>query len=208
MGIEDRKQREKENMRRLILDAAREIFLEKGYYQTSIRTIADKIEYSPGTIYLYFKEKDEIFLELHNEAFGQLLQQMAPLQAVGDAFERLVAMGRIYMSFALNNKDLYDLMFIMGAPMNMLGEACPWTMGDRVFDHLVHTVKECQATGRMPGKDPLELSFTIWSGLHGMCALYCRNRIGVMEHVDHKPVNEKEILEKSYGYYVDMLRNM
>ena len=115
MGIEERKQREKEHMRRLILDAAKEIFLEKGYYQTSLRNIADKIEYSAGTIYLYFKEKDEIFLELHNEAFGQLLQQMAPLQAVRDPYERLIAMGRIYMHFALNNKDLYDLMFIMSA---------------------------------------------------------------------------------------------
>ena len=192
-------------MRRLILDAAKEIFLEKGYYQTSLRNIADKIEYSAGTIYLYFKEKDEIFLELHNEAFGQLLQQMAPLQAVRDPYERLIAMGRIYMRFALNNKDLYDLMFIMSAPMNVLGDACNWTMGDRVFGHLVQTVQHCQEAGRMQGKDPLGLSFTIWSGLHGMCALFCRNRMGVMEHVDHEPINEQQMLEQSFEYYIDML---
>ena len=71
MSVAHRKQREKEEMRELILDASRSIFLEKGYHQTSIRNIAEKIEYSPGTIYLYFKEKDEIFHALHEEGFLQ-----------------------------------------------------------------------------------------------------------------------------------------
>jgi AcrR family transcriptional regulator len=208
MGIEERKQRDKEHMRRLILDAAREIFLEKGYYQASIRNIADKIEYSPGTIYLYFKEKDDIFHELHNEAFSQLLQQMAPLRAVQNPFERLIAMGRIYMEFALKNKDLYDLMFIMNAPMNMLQDACDWHMGDRVFDNLVQTINDCQQQGRMQGKNALDLAFVIWSGLHGMCALYCRNRIGVMENISQVPVAEVELLTQAYNTYVEMISKM
>jgi len=208
MGIEERKQRDKEHMRRLILDAAREIFLEKGYFQASIRNIADKIEYSPGTIYLYFKEKDEIFHDLHNEAFGQLLQQMAPLRAVQNPFERLIAMGRIYMEFAFNNKDLYDLMFIMNAPMSMLKDACDWHMGDRVFDNLVQTIKECQQQGRMTGREPLDLAFVIWIGLHGMCALYCRGRMGVMEHITQQAVVEKEVLTNAYQTYVDIISKL
>lgn len=79
MTIAARKQREKEEMRALILDAARKIFLEKGYEHTSIRNIAEKIEYSPGTIYLYFKEKDEIFHALHEEGFRRLLERCSPL---------------------------------------------------------------------------------------------------------------------------------
>jgi AcrR family transcriptional regulator len=202
MAIEDRKQREKEQMRRLILDKALEIFLEKGYYQTSIRNIADKIEYSPGTIYLYFKEKDEIFYELHNEAFSRLFEMFEPLFHVQDPFERLKAMGRIYMDFAYHNKDLYDLMFIMSAPMNMLHDACEWKMGHRVFDTLVQTLKECQDTGKFKNMELQSLSFMIWSSLHGMCALYCRERMGVMHGVD-----EKALLKKSYDYYENMLAN-
>lgn len=201
MAIEDRRQREKEQMRRLILDAAKEIFLEKGYEQTSLRNIADKIEYSPGTIYLYFKEKDEIFLALHNEAFGKLFSVFEPLLLVEDPFERLKAMGRLYMDFAFNNKDLYDLMFIMTAPMNMLHDACEWKMGDRVFDTLVQTLAQCQQTGRFKDKDLQTLAFMIWSGLHGMCALYCCGRMGVMHGAD-----EKEMLKNGYQYYVDTLQ--
>jgi AcrR family transcriptional regulator len=200
MAIEDRKQREKEQMRRLILDAAKEIFLENGYYQTSMRTIADKIEYSPGTIYLYFKEKDEIFFALHNEAFTKLFDVFAPLALVEEPFERLKAMGKLYMDFAFKNKDIYDLMFIMSAPMNMLHDACDWQMGHRVFDTLTNTLSQCQEKGYFKERDVQTLAFMIWSGLHGMCALYCRDRLGVMQHTD-----EKQIMLKGYQYFEDMI---
>ena len=61
MGILERKERDREDMRRLILGAARQLFLEQGYEKTSIRNIADVIEYSPATIYLYYKDKNELF---------------------------------------------------------------------------------------------------------------------------------------------------
>jgi AcrR family transcriptional regulator len=203
MAIEDRKQREKEQMRKLILEAAKDIFLEKGYYQTSIRNIADRIEYSPGTIYLYFKEKDEIFYALHNQSFGLLFEQFAPLALVGNPFERLKAMGRLYMDFAFKNKDLYDLMFIMNAPMNMLHDACDWKMGHRTFDTLTYTLKECQELGYFKGHDLQPLSFMIWSALHGMCALYCRDRMGVMHNID-----QKEMMGKSYASFEAILEKI
>jgi AcrR family transcriptional regulator len=183
MTIATRKQREKEEMRELILHAAKNIFLEKGYAETSIRNIAEKIEYSPGTIYLYFKEKDDIFHALHQEGFRKLIGMMLPLQYVEDPFERLKAMGRMYMDFAKQNKDFYDLMFIMQAPMNMEKDEC-WEEGDKALDHLKQVIRDCQATGRFEGRDVDYLSFIIWSAMHGMCALYCRERCQAYENVD------------------------
>ncbi|MBK7338149.1 MAG: helix-turn-helix transcriptional regulator [Saprospirales bacterium] len=60
MGINERKEREKVELRGLILKGAMEVFLEEGFENTSIRRIAERVEYSPGTIYVYFKDKDEI----------------------------------------------------------------------------------------------------------------------------------------------------
>ena len=77
MGILERKEREREDMRRLILNAARELFLEQGYEKTSIRNIADVIEYSPATIYLYYKDKNELFFALHEEAFLKLMEELS-----------------------------------------------------------------------------------------------------------------------------------
>jgi AcrR family transcriptional regulator len=135
MTIAARKQREKEEMRSLILDAARKVFLEKGYYEASIRNIAEEIEYSAGTIYLYFKDKDEIFHSLHEEGFRKMLEKMQPLEHVTDPFERLKAIGLVYLEFAKNNKDLYDLMFIIQAPIKHEQETEKWKCGSRTLDY-------------------------------------------------------------------------
>jgi AcrR family transcriptional regulator len=176
MTIAERKHREKEEMRSLILDAARKVFLEKGYYQASIRNIAEEMEYSPGTIYLYFKDKDEVFHALHEEGFRTMLEKMQPLEHVPDPFERLKAMGRVYLEFARNNKDVYDLMFIIQAPIKHEQEQAKWQMGQRTLDYLKNVLRECQKKGYFKNQNVEYLSFTIWSTVHGMAALYCRDR--------------------------------
>jgi len=176
MTIAERKQREKEEMRGLILDAARKVFLEKGYAQASIRSIAEETEYSPGTIYLYFKDKDEIFHALHEEGFRRMLEKMQPLEHVPDPLERLKAMGRVYLEFARNNKDLYDLMFIIQAPIKHEEQTEKWQMGQRTLEYLKNVLRDCQAKGHFKNQDVEYLSFAIWSTVHGMSALYCRDR--------------------------------
>lgn len=187
-------------MRRAILEAAKEIFLEKGFYSASIRNIAEKIEYSPGTIYLYFKDKNDIFHALHEEGFTKLLGMMQPLQHVANPVERLIAMGKIYMEFAYNNKDLYDLMFIMEAPIHAEIDRDRWEMGDKTLNYLKEVLYDCQQMGYFPDKDLDYLSFMIWSSLHGMCALYCRKRCHAYEHQQ-----EIELLKNGMDYFIDIL---
>ena len=171
-------------MRSLILGAARKVFLEKGYYQASIRNIAEEMEYSPGTIYLYFEDKDEIFHALHEEGFQQLLEKMQPLEHVPDPFERLKAMGRVYLEFARNNKDVYDLMFIIQAPIKHEQEPEKWKMGQRTLDYLKDVIRQCQKKGYFKNQDVEYLSFAIWSTVHGMAALYCRDRCKAYPNIE------------------------
>ncbi len=64
MGIQERKNREKERRRQQIIIAAKKIFSSKGFHKTTMEDIAKKAELSPGTLYLYFKNKDELFASL------------------------------------------------------------------------------------------------------------------------------------------------
>ncbi len=80
MGIRERRAREKEDLKQEILDAARDLFIRDGYESVSMRKIADRIEYSPTTIYLYFRDKSELFDCLSEQAFGKLLEK---LQSIG-----------------------------------------------------------------------------------------------------------------------------
>jgi AcrR family transcriptional regulator len=200
MTIASRKQKEKKDKRSLILDGARKIFLEKGYALASIRSIAEEIEHSPGTIYLYFKDKDEIFHALHEEGFARMLKQMEPLRFVSDPFERLKAMGRVYLDFAKNNKDFYDLMFVIQSPLKHETENEKWEMGTRTLDMLKDIVRQCQEAGRFKGKDINYLSFVIWSGVHGMATLYCHDRCLAFDDL-----TGEELLETGHKYFVEML---
>ena len=64
MGLQERKEREKERRRQQIIVAAKRIFSAKGYNKATMEDIAEEAEISPGTIYLYFKNKDELHASL------------------------------------------------------------------------------------------------------------------------------------------------
>lgn len=179
MGTAERKAKEKEELKALILSVAKKLFAEKGIEQTTIRSIAKEIEYSVGTVYLYFKDKNEILHELHTQGFTKLGGEMRILFHVSDPMERLKALGRTYMNFALENTQMYDLMFNMKAPMEFIKEheSQEWNEGVGTFDALRRTIKDCMDHGYFQGHHLESLSFAIWSSVHGMCSLYIRERV-------------------------------
>ena len=111
MGIKERKKRDAGLMRSRILKAAMELYVKGGYENVTMRRIAAKIEYSPGTIYLYFQNKKDIMLQLCYQGFELLLAQQDKLLKIADPLEKLSAGGRYYLAFALENPELYELMF-------------------------------------------------------------------------------------------------
>ncbi|MFM8850845.1 MAG: TetR/AcrR family transcriptional regulator [Cytophagales bacterium] len=112
MGVKELKELDRQAMRDQILKSAHQLFLEKGFDQISIRNIAEVIEYSPATIYLYFKDKNEIYHALHQQGFGMLNKAFQPLTQISDPFQRLREMGKAYIQFATTNPEVYDLLFI------------------------------------------------------------------------------------------------
>src|SRR6266581_8023816 len=81
MGIQERRARQKEGVREEILDAARTLFVKEGYEHVSIRKIAEKVEYAPGTIYLYFRDKAEILDRICEETFARLAIRLHAINA-------------------------------------------------------------------------------------------------------------------------------
>ena len=201
MAIIQRRQREKENIRSRILEEARLLFFEKGYDNASIRNIAERIEYSVGTIYLHFKDKDSIFHALQLEGFTMLMDKMQVLESVEHPFERLKAMGTIYLDFAKKNPELYDLMFILRAPMNCLEEHEGWLEGKKTFDFLIKIVEECQEIGQFRNHADAEtLAFSIWASVHGIAALIVRDRCRVVSE------EKRDTIEvKAYRDYITIL---
>ena len=204
MTITTRKERQKEELKAKILEAAKELFMLKGFEDTSIRNIAEKIEYSPTTIYLYFKDKDDIFYALHMEGFTLLNQYFRPLGHVEDPFERLKAINKAYINFALENGEFYDLMFIIRSPMNSLSkDDSSWDEGNRAFDFLLNTVNQCISKGYFKGMNPEVLAFTVWSMVHGIVSLEIRNRCSVISEL-----NQTDLAKKAGNLVIEILERM
>ena len=112
MGITERREREKEEIRHKILDAARELFATEGYEKVTMRRIAEAIEYSPTTIYLHFEDKDDLVRALCHADFGRLLEAMQLAPASADPIEAIRQLGRAYCAFALQYPNHYRFMFM------------------------------------------------------------------------------------------------
>ncbi|MDR3715018.1 MAG: TetR/AcrR family transcriptional regulator [Puia sp.] len=184
MGIAERKEKQKLEIRKLILEASMKLFVEEGFENVSIRKIADLIEYSPTTVYLYFKDKDEIFYELHNIGFLLFQEMNKDLPAIEDPLARLHKMGGNYIHFGLANQEYYDLMFIQRAPMEALtqmkGPDCGWAAGDSAFENLKATLEECMEKGSISRTSLDVLAMTVWGMVHGWVSLAIRGRFEKM----------------------------
>ena len=203
MGVIDRKEREKVEMKRQILDAARSLFLEQGFEKTSIRNIAEVIEYSAGTIYLYFKDKNEILFALHVESFSVLMQAMqAGIMGETDPFERLISLGKHYLKYAFENPELYDLMFVMTAPMETL--ECReeiWCDGERAFETLKFVVGDCIDAGYFKDAENETISVMVWSLVHGLATLHLRRRTMIFPET-----KRIKLLEDAYVQFIEILK--
>lgn len=183
MGVNERKERERSELRGRILEAATHVFVHEGYEKTSIRSIADKIEYSPGTIYNYFKDKNDILFAIHEEAFNKFLEILSSAAEEQHPVERLKKMGDLYLKFVFENQELYDLMFIDYAPMESIKKASEsWDCGMQNYAMLKSTVTDCIEQGHFESSNDIELTtFMIWSQMHGMASLVIRNRLQMFE---------------------------
>jgi AcrR family transcriptional regulator len=202
MGINERKEREKQEMRELILNAATAMFIEEGYDKTSIRKIADKIEYSPATIYLYFKDKDEIFHAIHEKGFDKFFALMESTRSIRNPFDRLLKLSDLYIDFAYENPEYYDLMFIMRAPMEALTHNNgDWACGFRAYDALKAIIKDCIEQGYMQEMDVELVALSIWSFKHGMTSLAIRNRFKMYSEAE-----VKRLMKESCDMMLDLFR--
>jgi AcrR family transcriptional regulator len=176
MGIKERKRRDVDKMRKRILKAAMNLFARGGYENVSMRRIAAKIEYSPGTIYLYFKNKNDIMLQLCYQGFEQLLALQKELEGVTDPLERLSAGGRHYISFALENPKLYEIMF---ATKEVHQEPHPdeESVPLKAFRKFEEDVRGCLASGVFSGRNAETTAIALWATLHGLASLLIKQRL-------------------------------
>lgn len=177
MSVKERKKRQQTEMREAILSAALKLFSDEGLENMTMRKIAERIEYSVGTLYLYFKDKDEIFFELHTRGFSEFYKRQLSVQDIKDPVERLTEHGIAYIQFAIDNPEYYDLMFISRAPAKIIKKNKDWECGVRTYDLLKQNIMQAKESGKFKNVDLEVAAFSLWAFVHGIASLYIRDRI-------------------------------
>lgn len=171
MGIAERRAREKDALRQKILEAAIELFLQNGFESVTMRGIADRIEYSASTIYLYFKNKTEIVAAICTETFETLIERLDEIETRGlSPLDQFLAGVRCYVAFGLEHPHQYQLVFGAATP-DEFNNTDANELGMQALASLGRCIARCQAAGVFHPGDPSTDAFAVWSQLHGLTSI-------------------------------------
>jgi len=109
VGIAERKEREKEQRKNDIINAAERVFFSKGHENATMDDVAEEAELSKGTLYLYFKNKEDLYLAIHlrgNKILHKMFEKAFATQKLG--LEKTRAIGRAYVDFYKNYPDYFN----------------------------------------------------------------------------------------------------
>jgi len=177
MGVIEKRAKQKEAFRREILDSAREIFISDGYDGFSMRKLAGKIDYSPTTIYLYFKNKDDLLFAICEEFFATFFAELNHIRSVSQDPIEILRQAFLYlMNFGLKNPNQYKLIFFTKSVYGTREELVEKeSMARNTYFVFREIVGDCIKTGKLREIKPDVIVDTLAVASHGVIAkkIYC-----------------------------------
>jgi len=179
LGLEERRNREKERRRETILKAARRDFMKKGFKAVTVDSIAQRAQLSKGAIYLYFKSKEEIYAQVLIRDIEKFHDRVADIFHGGDtASEVLVRFAQIYTDFFLNERELFRIL------MTFMVQPNPLNISEQINDHIIRNTNKTIGIierifqngidrGEFPGcRNIRQCRNALWGLLNGIIALH------------------------------------
>ena len=172
MGITERKERQRKEVRESILDSAWKMVNEEGWQHLSIRKIADAIEYSVPVVYDHFENKEAILSEFNRKGFKLLGDKLTEAkQKHKKSDEQLEAIAVAYWDFAFTNKEYYQLMYGLGMPTC---ESLTQVPEINAFIGVIHTTINELLTANNKGHNESDTWLKVhsfWSMIHGLVSI-------------------------------------
>ena len=193
-------------MKLLIVNTILDVFKDENIAHISVRSIANKINYSPATIYLYFKNKNEILSAVRQRGFWMLMSGIkSKMERTENTLEKLYLHGETYLDFALENPQIYELMFIKNISDSQVDFLSGKNYQEDYHYFIKNVVYECFQQNIIEFSQ-IETIVSSWhSFLHGYTSLRIRNRVCYPnntiqnENIDRQMVSTFfELLKQTY----------
>jgi AcrR family transcriptional regulator len=175
MGIQERKEREKERRRQQIMVAAKRVFSDRGFTKATMEDIAQEAELSPGTLYLYFKNKEELYASLSLRILQYLLLRIEHVNAIKDAGpdEKLTAlMEAMYDVYEFDPLIIINMFHLQSS--ETLKNLSPELLAEikdlsrKSMGSIAQIFKDGVAQGIFIDRHPVALADTYWSVFSGV----------------------------------------
>lgn len=161
-----------EELKNIILDAAREIIAQEGFQGLSIRKLTQKIEYSPAIIYHYFQDKNEIVESLVREGYGQIMEAVSSVKPnMAEPEKEIREVFANYIEAALESSEVYKEFMLNEDPAVLqrtgllragISETSP------SIQVLVKTIQRGISLGRIADCDPELTAQIMWTATFGL----------------------------------------
>ena len=173
MSTKERKLREKENRKDLILQAAEKVMRENGLYGLSIEAIADETQLAKGTIYLYFKSKEEILSSLTIKARNKLFVEFELIDKQNrNPFDKLISMIKMNYTFYKQFPLYYDLVSLYEANHKVVETEEMYKSSENITNLVYRVANEAKEEGLLNENiKPLHLTMSMWGMTVGMLQL-------------------------------------
>ena len=161
------RERYRDDVRRAILDAAREAFVRDGYEGVSMRSLAGKVGCSHANLYLHFKDKEALFNCLVEESFDLFAEGLRDLiqSASGDPVALVRKAGRAYVEFGLANPSVYEFAFLLPRPAGKPDKP------HLPYERMLALVRRCIEEKRFRRVDVDAAGQSLWAAAHGITSL-------------------------------------
>jgi AcrR family transcriptional regulator len=175
MGIHERKERERERRRQQIIVAAKRVFSEKGFNRATMEDIAHEAELSPGTLYLYFKNKDELYASLSLRILHYLLIRLEHLNSDkhADIETRISGLKEaMYDVYEFDPMILINMFHLQSSDTlkNLTPELLSEikSLSKRSLSEMAKLFEEGVQTGVFINKHPMAIADTFWALFSGV----------------------------------------
>ncbi|MCP3953360.1 MAG: TetR/AcrR family transcriptional regulator [Desulfobacterales bacterium] len=178
MGVKERREKEKELRRQTILEAAKGLFFEQGFAATTMNQIAEAAELGKGTLYLYFRNKEELYISLLVE--GMALLNTIFEETISDLTgweKKFMALGWAYYQYSVDYSEFFQISFqfqhgeLTANISDELYQKC-FQEGLKSLNALSGILEEGMASGDIEKQDPMELTVVLWGSLTGLILLH------------------------------------
>jgi len=166
------------SLRKEILEVSRSLLIEEGFSKMSMRKIAADANVSATSIYLHFKNKDELLLALIEDSITHLAKALSKsINGNGDAISKLETLADAFLEFALERPQEYEIIYMVRPEEMPKFPKEKFQQVRKIYEMLANIIEEGRQNGQLAVDDPLVSAYTLWAQLHGVVSVILSRRL-------------------------------